>query len=148
MKILLADDSNLILERLSEVLVADKQLEIVAVLRNGTDTLKAIRTLHPDIAIIDIRMPGLNGIEVLTEIKKEESHTKFIILSFYSSDYYRKLANHAGADYFFNKADEFDKVFLAVNDILSISEKESKNGSMKLTHDEKSVRNITNDTNK
>lgn len=128
MRVLLADDSDLILERLSEILVAHKQLEIVASLKNGTDTLKAIRTLKPDIAIIDIRMPGLTGIEVLTEIKKEDSDTKFIILSFYSSDYYRKLANHAGADYFFNKADEFDRVFIAVDDIISNSKNDAKNG--------------------
>jgi len=128
MKILLADDSDLILERLSEILVANKQLKIVASLKNGTDTLKALRTFKPDIAIIDIRMPGLNGIEVLTEIKKEDSDTKFIILSFYPSDHYRKLANHAGADYFFNKADEFDRVILAVNDIISNSKNDAQNG--------------------
>lgn len=138
MRVLLADDSDLILERLAEILVAFKQLEIVASLNNGNDTLNAIRTLKPDIAIIDIRMPGLNGIEVLTEIKKEDSDTKFIILSFYSADYYRKLANHAGADYFFNKAEEFDRVVHAVNDIIL----NSKNGKH-----EKSLRESTNYTN-
>lgn len=137
MRVLIADDSDLILERLSEMLIACKQLEIVASLKNGTDALNAIRTLKPEIAIMDIRMPGLSGIEVLTEIRKEDTNTKIIILSFYSSDYYRKLANQAGADYFFNKADEFSRVFLAVNDIISNSKNDAKNGN------EKSVRYLT-----
>lgn len=132
MKVLLADDSDLILERLSEMLVAYRQLEIVASLKNGTDTLEAIRSLKPDIAIIDIRMPGLSGIEVLTEIKKENCDTIFIILSFYSSDYYRKLADQAGTDYFFNKVDEFDKVSLALNDIISNACNNAKMGKQEI----------------
>jgi len=128
MKVLLADDSDLILERLTEMLDTYKQLEIVASLKNGTDTLEALRTLKPDIAILDIKMPGLSGIEVLTEIKKEDSAIKFIILTFYSSDYYRKLADQAGTDYFFNKVDDFDKVSLAINDIISKTKNHAQEG--------------------
>jgi DNA-binding NarL/FixJ family response regulator len=124
MRVLLADDSDLILERLTEMLVTYKHLEIVASLKNGTETLNALRTLKPDIAIVDIKMPGLSGLEVLTEIRKEDRNIKFIILTFYSSDFYRNLAEKAGTDYFFNKVDDFDKVSVAVADIIC----KAKNG--------------------
>ena len=119
MKVLLADDSDLILERLRDMLGIYKQLEVVASLKNGTDTLEALRILKPEIAIVDIKMPGLSGLEVLNEIRKEDKTIKFIILTFYSSDYYRQLADKAGTDYFFNKSDDFDQVSLAVADIIS-----------------------------
>ena len=118
MKVLLADDSGLILERLEEMLSIYEQAEIVASLKNGAETLEAIRVLKPDLAIVDIKMPGLTGLEVLNEIRKEDDNIKFIILTFYSSEYYRQLALQAGADYFFNKADDFDKVSMVVEEMI------------------------------
>jgi DNA-binding NarL/FixJ family response regulator len=110
MKVLLADDSGLILERLEEMLSIYDQAEIVASLKNGTEALEAIRLLKPDLAIVDIKMPGLSGLEVLTTIRKEDKTIKFIIFTFYASEYCRQLAIQLGADYFFSKVDEFDKV--------------------------------------
>jgi len=118
MKVLLADDSGLILERVKEMLSMHKKAEVVASLKNGTEALEALRNLKPDLAIVDIKMPGLSGLEVLNEIRKEDDNIKFIILTFYSSDYYRQLAIKAGADYFFNKADDFDKVSLVVEEMI------------------------------
>ena len=118
MRVLLADDSDLILERLQEMLGSHEQVEVIASLKNGTDTLEALRRLKPDLAIVDIKMPGLSGLEVLHEIRKEDSEIKFIILTFYSSEYYRHLAKLERTDYFFNKADDFDKVSLAVTEII------------------------------
>ena len=64
-------------------------------------------------------MPGLTGLEVLTEIRNEGIITKFIILTFFSSGYYRQLAMEAGADYFFSKADDFEKIAGVVEEMLS-----------------------------
>jgi DNA-binding NarL/FixJ family response regulator len=118
MRVVLADDSRLMLERLTEMLNMYGNTEIVGSFDNGTDTLAGLRTLKPDLAIVDIKMPGLSGLEVLTEIRKEDKTVKIIILTFYSSDYYRKIAIQAGADYFFNKVDDFDEVSLVVAGIL------------------------------
>ena len=118
MKVLLADDSGLILERLAEMLNMYKKVEIVGSFRNGTDTLAALRSLKPDLAIIDLKMPGLSGLEVIHEIRKEDKTVKVIILTFYSSDYYRNIAIQTGADYFFNKVDDFDEVSMVVAGML------------------------------
>ena len=106
----MADDSDLILDALHEMLSRFNQVNIVASCKNGTDTLKALRTLKPDLAIVDNKMPGCTGIEVLSEIRREGTTTKFIILTLFSSAYYRQLAMDAGADYFFSKEDDFDRI--------------------------------------
>jgi len=126
MKVLLADDSALILERLKEMLSIYEQAEIVASLKNGAETLEALKTLKPDLAIVDIKMPGLSGLEILNEIRKEDKTIKFIILTFYASDYYRQLAIQSGADYFFNKADDFEKISLVVADMIRDAKYDTK----------------------
>ena len=118
MKILLADDSQLILDRLQDMLYDCKGAEIIGSLKNGTDTLEAIKNLEPDLVIIDINMPGLTGLQVLDEIKKENHKTKFMVLTFYASNYYRKKALKLGSDYFFSKVDDFEKVHDLVNELL------------------------------
>lgn len=119
MKVILADDSEMILEALQELLIPFSQVEIVSACKNGTSALEAIRTLIPDLAIVDLKMPGLTGIEVLDKIRKKGITTKFIILTFYSSDYYRQLAMDAGANYFFSKADDFEKIAGVVEEMVS-----------------------------
>ena len=119
MRVLLADDSVLILEWLQDTLGMNKQVEIVGSFKNGIDTLKALKTLKPDLAIVDFKMPGLNGLEVLKEIRKENKILKFIILTYYSLDNYRQVAMQAGADYFFSKVDDFEKVSIVVEEMVA-----------------------------
>jgi two-component system, NarL family, nitrate/nitrite response regulator NarL len=126
MRVLLADDSELILERLQDMLSKYKQVEIVGTIKNGTETLEALRILKPDMAIVDVRMPGLSGREVLNKIRQEDKTVKFIILTFSSSDYYRQAAMQAGADYFFSKVDDFDKLSRVVEE-MALKEKKYKN---------------------
>jgi DNA-binding NarL/FixJ family response regulator len=118
MKVILADDSDLIRERLTEMLNMYKHAEIVGSLDNGTDALDSLRKLKPDLAIIDLKMPGLTGIEVVNEIRKEDKHVKIVILTFYSTEYYRNIAIKSGADFFFNKVDDFEEVSMVVAGML------------------------------
>ncbi len=126
MKILIADDSTLILERLQEILVGIDQVEVVASLNNGIDTLEALRTLTPDLAIVDIRMPGLSGLEVLNAFRKENKSVIFIILTLHSQGYFKRLAIQSGSNYFFNKADDFEKI---AEVITSLCENKKNNNS-------------------
>ncbi len=119
MRILLADDSILILERLSEMLTINKQIEIVGTCQNGNETLEAIRNLKPDLAIIDLKMPGLTGLQVLSEIRKEDKSLQFILLTLHTSDSYRRMAMEAGANFFFSKLDDFERVEKVVNEMMN-----------------------------
>ncbi len=126
MRVLLADDSALILERVHEMVSRFDQVEIAGLYKNGTDTLEGLKLLKPDLAIVDINMPGLNGLEVLEEIRKENKVIKFIILTFYSTDHYRHKAIELGADYFFSKVDDFEKVSIVIEEMLLNEEKSKK----------------------
>ena len=125
MKVIIADDSLYSINCLFEMLAIYKQVEIVGICKNGTDTLEAIRKLKPDLAIIDIKMPGLSGLDVLKEIRKEEQIIKIIILTFFSFDYFRQMAISAGADYFFSKTDDFEKLSLVVAELVGKEELEN-----------------------
>jgi len=114
MRVLIADDSDLIRDRLQQMLRNFGQVEIVGSYNNGTQTLEGLLLLKPDLAIVDYKMPGLSGLEVLKGIRKETTAIKIVILTFYSSDYYRQLAMQYGADYFFSKVDEFEKISVLV----------------------------------
>jgi DNA-binding NarL/FixJ family response regulator len=69
-------------------------------------------------------MPWMSGLDVLKEIRKEDKNMKIILLSFYSSDYYRQLASQLGADYFFSKSDEFEKLEIRVGEMVLDEAKE------------------------
>ena len=127
MRVLLADDSDLILERLQKMVSMFSQVEIVGSYKNGLETLEALRLLKPDLAIVDIKMPGISGLKVLKEIRKEDNTIKFIILTFYSSDYYQQVAIEAGVDYFFSKVNDFEKISLVVAEMAEQENNDKKN---------------------
>ncbi len=110
MRVIIADDSKIILDRLHQMLVSMVGVEVVKSCSNGTEALTALHQLKPDMAILDNKMPGLNGIDVIKEIRKEDQKVKLMLLTFYANSYYSKQAMDAGADYFLSKSEDFDKI--------------------------------------
>ena len=110
MKVLIVDDSAIMRERLKAILSDITELENIS---QATDVLEAIRTfekLHPEVVILDIRMPGGSGIDVLREIKKGNQPPLVIVLTNYPYPQYRRKCIDAGADFFFDKSTEFEKI--------------------------------------
>ncbi|GAB4549375.1 MAG: hypothetical protein Kow0063_44250 [Anaerolineae bacterium] len=110
LKVVVADDSDLMRERLVTMLSELKDVELVGQANDANEALEIIRRLRPDVAILDIRMPGGGGIRVLETIKQEDSSPLVIILTAYPYPQYRKRCLQAGADYFADKNTEFDSV--------------------------------------
>ena len=81
MKIVIADDSPLLRERIRSVVLSVQKVEIVGEAANGVEALKLIEDTDPDLVILDIRMPGLNGIETLEKLKTSGSRTKVCMLT-------------------------------------------------------------------
>jgi DNA-binding NarL/FixJ family response regulator len=121
LKVLLADDSNFIITRLTQLLSGQSQVEIVGTVNNGTDALEALRVLKPDLAIVDIQMPGLSGLDVLREIRKVDKRVKFIVFTLFSSELYQLLAMQLGADYYFSNVTDFNKILPAITELLNKS---------------------------
>ena len=85
-KILLADDHVIVRQGLRALLSSEKDFEIVGEAGNGLEALEAVRKLKPDIAVLDLMMPELNGLEVTRQLQKQASATNVVILSMYDDE--------------------------------------------------------------
>ena len=106
----IVDDSDAMRERLSELASDIAGIEVTGQSGNPFDALNSIKSEHPDIVILDIRLPGISGIEVLKDIKQESPAPIVIMITNYPYRQYRQGCMSAGADYFFSKIDEFEMI--------------------------------------
>jgi DNA-binding NarL/FixJ family response regulator len=110
MKVFIADDSIVIRERLIEMITEIEGIEVTGEAGTAAEALPLIIKLKPNVVILDIRMPGGNGISVLETIRKTNLNMKVIMLTNYPYPQYRQKCKEAGADFFFDKDTEFKKV--------------------------------------
>jgi YesN/AraC family two-component response regulator len=110
LKVLIADDSKLVRERLAALISEIEGVELVGQAGDAGEALEGIQRLRPDAVILDIRMPGNNGMQVLEMIKKGTTAPVVIMLTAFPYPQYRKKCLEAGAEYFFDKATEFEQV--------------------------------------
>lgn len=99
-KVFIADDSLIVREHLVMLLDELAGVEIVGQAENVAEAIRGIRTLQPDVVILDIRLPDGSGIDVLQNIKQDEAAPMVIILTNYPYPGYRKRCLDAGADFF------------------------------------------------
>ncbi|MHC4508463.1 MAG: response regulator [Planctomycetota bacterium] len=93
--VLLADDHKIVLEGLKGLL--EDQYEIVGTVGDGRELLEQVQSLRPDVIVVDVGMPLLNGIDAVTQIKKSGSETKVVFLTMHQDAMYAKEAFEAGA---------------------------------------------------
>ena len=110
MKVFIADDSSVVRDRLVEMLSEIEQIEIAGEAATAAEAIALIAKLRPDVVILDIRMPGGNGISVLETIRKTNLTVTVIMLTNYPYPQYRQKCEAAGADFFFDKDSDFKKV--------------------------------------
>ena len=80
-RVLLADDHPVVLSGLKQILALEKGFEVVAAVTDGDAALREIRARKPDVAVLDLRMPGLSGLDIIREVSSEESTVKFVLLT-------------------------------------------------------------------
>jgi len=110
MRMFIVDDSEVLRSRLVQILSEIKGIEIIGEAGLVRDAVREIKKHTPDIAILDMKMADGTGIDILTSIKKEKLPTRTIIFTNYPYLQYRKKCLDAGADFFFYKATELDKL--------------------------------------
>ena len=109
-KVYVVDDSTVVRERLIDMLSELDEVGIIGATGDPKEAMTSIRKLGPDAVILDIRLPGVSGIDVLRSIKREELAPLVIMLTSYPYPQYRKECEAAGADYFLNKSTEFTRI--------------------------------------
>jgi DNA-binding NarL/FixJ family response regulator len=97
LRVLLADDHTLVRAGLRSLVEQVKDVSVVAEANDGHEVLTAVAAHHPDIVMMDITMPGMNGFEAALRLKKEHPQVKIIILSMHASEEYVLQALRAGA---------------------------------------------------
>ena len=110
MRLFIADDSEILRDRLVEPLSEIEGVEIVGQEKDADAAIESVKRLKPDLVILDIRMPGGNGIMVLERLKKMEEPPIVVMFTNYPYLQYRKRCFDSGADFFFYKSTEFEKL--------------------------------------
>ncbi|HEY9767951.1 MAG TPA: response regulator transcription factor [Coleofasciculaceae cyanobacterium] len=117
-RILLVDDQNLVRQGIKSLLEQDSNFHIVGTVKDGHNALKQVELLSPDIVLLDIEMPGMNGITATKYINHSSPQTKVIILSSHEDEEYLTQAFMAGARAYMLKDSlmtDLKQAILAVN---------------------------------
>ena len=119
MKVLITDDHPIVRQGLKQILKEAFESIIVDEASNGLEALSKIENEKYDIVLLDISMPGMNGLEVLKEIQKTNKLLPVMIISIYPEDQYALRCLKAGAAGYLTKDTASDELTLAVERILS-----------------------------
>lgn len=96
-KLLLAEDHTIVRQGLHSLMDQSEDIEVIGEAENGREAVRKTQELRPDVVLVDIRMPILNGIEATRQIKKKFPQVKVLILSMHPNEEYIFEALHAGA---------------------------------------------------
>jgi len=96
-RILTVDDHPLLREGIAAMLGSEADIEVVAEAANGTEAIEKFRALRPDVTLMDIQMPVVNGLDAIVEIRKHFPDARIIVLTTYSGDAQVAKAFKAGA---------------------------------------------------
>jgi DNA-binding NarL/FixJ family response regulator len=107
--VLLVEDHLLVRQGLRKMLESDPLIEVVDEVGDGESAIEAATRLHPTVAVIDIGLPGINGIEAARRIVKDNDDVVVLMLSMHGDDYYVRRSLKAGAKgYVLKDAEELD----------------------------------------
>ncbi|MBB5066048.1 response regulator transcription factor [Granulicella mallensis] len=96
-KVLTVDDHPLLREGIAAVIQGEPDMALVGEATNGQEAIESFRRHHPDVTLMDIQMPGMNGIDAMIAIRSEFPNARFIVLTTYQGDVQALRAIKAGA---------------------------------------------------
>jgi len=105
LRFFLVDDSAPFLTWATRALERHPQIEIVGQARSGKEALEQVTQIQPDVVLLDMAMPDMNGVDVTRHIKGQPDAPYIVIVTLHDTPHYRAAAEAAGADSFISKAD-------------------------------------------
>jgi DNA-binding NarL/FixJ family response regulator len=117
-KVLVVDDHRLVREGLTSLLRIHPELEVVGEASNGDEAVSKSRTLEPDVILMDISMPGMNGITATKVIKKEQPDVKVIMLTMLDQEGYVYEAVKSGATGYMLKNTGLEELVKGIKEVL------------------------------
>jgi len=117
--ILIVDDHPIMREGISQIINSQNDLSVIAEAESGHEALKILSDVLPDLAVIDISLKGMNGLELTKEIAKNFKHIPILILSMHPEKFYAERAIKSGAKGYLQKHEPSSKVIEAIRKILS-----------------------------
>jgi DNA-binding NarL/FixJ family response regulator len=115
--VLIADDHTMVRKGLVSLLAGEDQLEVVGEAADGREALQLAKKLHPDIILLDLSMPGMNGLEAARRLKTDQPGLKIIILTRYTDREYIEQSFLAGASGFVVKISAPEELVKAVRTV-------------------------------
>ncbi len=115
--ILLADDHHIVRQGLRVLLNAEQDFTIVGEAKNGLEVVNLVQRLKPDVLIMDLMMPGINGLEVTRQVKQRFPGTRIVILSMHANEGYVLEALRSGASAYVLKDSSAADLVHAVRDV-------------------------------
>jgi DNA-binding NarL/FixJ family response regulator len=113
-RILIVDDHPVVREGIGSMLKKEADFKVIGEASNGLEAVERARELAPDVVLMDLRMPEMDGVEAIIKIKAERPEVKFIILTTYSDDEYIFKGIAAGARAYLLKDAPRDELFKAI----------------------------------
>jgi two-component system, NarL family, response regulator len=113
-RVLLADDHNVVRFGLAGVINQEDDMEVVAEASNGAQVVELYRKHRPDVTVMDLRMPGVGGVEALTSIRTEDPEARVLVLTIHSGDEAVHRAIRAGARGYLLKDVPFQDLLAAI----------------------------------
>jgi len=116
-KVLIADDHPVVREGLAAMLAQEPNIQVVGEAADGLEAVSKAREGKPDVILMDLRMPNMDGVTAMSRIKKENPDIKFIVLTTYDNDEYIFKAIEAGARAYLLKDAPRDNLFKAIRTV-------------------------------
>lgn len=113
-RVLICDDQAVVCEGLEMILNADPDIEVVGLAYDGSEALELLASTRPDLVLMDLKMPVMNGIHATREIKKRNADIKVLVLTTFGEDEWVFDAVRSGADGYLLKGTPRDKLVSAV----------------------------------